>query len=176
MKKQPILKTNRLLLRPFELTDANAVQRLVGEFEIADTTLNIPHPYEDGMAEQWIVTHQEKFAAMELCCFAIVQKDSKQLIGAIGLTISTEHAHAEMGYWIGKPFWSNGYCTEAAKAIIDYGSTVLNLNRIYAHHFTRNLASGQVLNKLGMLHEGTARQHIKKWSKFEDIELYGIIM
>ena len=83
--------------------------------------------------------------------------------------------HAEMGSWIGKPYWNQGYATEAAKAIIKQGFEVMKLNRIHAHHFARNAASGKVLLKIGMKHEGTLRQHVVKWDKFEDIELYGIL-
>ena len=61
MKEIPTLETERLVLRPFGLHDAADVQRLAGDRAIADTTLNIPHPYEDGMAEEWIFKHQDAF-------------------------------------------------------------------------------------------------------------------
>jgi [ribosomal protein S5]-alanine N-acetyltransferase len=175
MKQQPTLLTNRLILRPFGLTDAKEVQRLAGDRSIADTTLEIPHPYEDGIAEKWISTHQAKFEAGEMAHFAIILRETNGLIGAIGLTIVSIFERAECGYWIGRPYWRNGYCTEAGLAVLEYGFAVLNLNRIHAHHFKRNPASGRVLQKLGMAHEGYARQHIKKWDKFEDIELYGLL-
>ena len=53
--------------------------------------------------------------------------------------------------------------------------TKLALNRIHAHHFSRNPASGRVLEKIGMRHEGCLRQHIRRWGRFEDIECYGIV-
>jgi hypothetical protein len=55
---QPVLQTNRLILRPFVLSDANDVQRLAGDFAVADTTLNIPHPYPEGAAEEFFSTHK----------------------------------------------------------------------------------------------------------------------
>lgn len=173
--EQPKLNTERLILRPFELSDAKDVKRLAGEYEIADTTILIPHPYEDGMAEEWISTHKPKFEAGEIVNFAITLQDSGDLIGAIGLVINKIHNHAELGYWIGKPFWSKGYCTEAARAILKFGFTDLNLNRIHAHYMTRNAASGTIMKKIGMTREGLMRQHIKKWDKYEDIVLYGIL-
>jgi [ribosomal protein S5]-alanine N-acetyltransferase len=175
MKQRPSLKTKRLILRPFTLMDAPSVQKLAGEIEIASTTLNIPHPYENGVAEAWIQTHQERFEKQESVDFAIVLHESGGLIGAIGLVISVVHSRAEMGYWIGKPFWGRGYCTEAAKAVIDYGFAKLKLHRIYAFHFSRNPASGRVLQKVGMRMEGHLRQHVLKWGAFEDLEHYGIL-
>ena len=175
MKERPSLETARLLLRPFALTDAAAVRHLAGDPEIAATTLNVPHPYEDGMAEKWIATHQERFEKGELVNFAITLRADEILVGAIGLHLTPPHGRAELGYWIGKPFWGQGYCTEAAEAVVRYGFEVTGLNRIEAHHFTRNPASGRVLQKLGMRHEGRLRQHVKKWDAFEDVELYAIL-
>ena len=175
MKTRPTIETKRLRLRPFELSDAKDVQRLAGDGAIADTTLNIPHPYEDGMAEEWISTHQPKFESGELLNFAIVSRTSDKLIGAIGLRIVPRFERAELGYWIGKPYWKNGYCTEAGRAVLQYGFSVLKLNRIHASHLKRNPVSGRVMQKLGMVREGCARQHAKRWDRFEDLAFYGII-
>ncbi len=176
MTERPLLKTERLILRPFTLEDALEVQRLAGDKDIAATTLFIPHPYEDGVAEEWIGKHQEEFDKGEVITFAIVHREDKFLVGAIALSdIKKEYETASMGYWIGKPFWNQGYCTEAAHAVLKYGFEVLNLNKIHAHHFKRNPASGKVMLKLGMRYEGCLRQHVKKWGKFEDIEAYGIL-
>lgn len=170
-----ILDSDRLRLRRFELSDAPDVQRLAGNRAIADTTLNVPHPYEDGMAEAWISTHPPKFEAGELAVFAITLKTDGELIGAIGLTIDRSFDRAELGYWIGEPYWGLGYCTEAALRMVDYGFADLGLHRIHAKHFDRNPASGRVLQKIGMSKEGTARQHTKKWGLYEDLVLYGLL-
>ena len=92
--EQPVLESKRLLLRPFSLTDAPVVQKLAGDEAIAATTLNIPHPYEDGMAEEWIGSHQERFEKGEAVIFAITLRDEKALIGAIGLEINQLHERA----------------------------------------------------------------------------------
>jgi RimJ/RimL family protein N-acetyltransferase len=175
MKERPTIEATRLVLRPFEFSDAKDVRLLAGDRAIADTTLNIPHPYEDNMAEEWISTHQPKFEAGELSNFAIVLRSSSKLIGSIGLTIVPRFERAELGYWIGKPFWKNGYCSEAAHAVLQYGFSILKLNRIHASHLTRNPASGRVMQKIGMVYEGRAQKHAKKWDKFEDVEFYGIL-
>ncbi|MBC8180786.1 GNAT family N-acetyltransferase [candidate division KSB1 bacterium] len=176
MSAMPTLKTERLILRPFILDDAKDVQRLAGNFFIAKTTLTIPHPYEDGMAEEWIGIHQKDYEEGTQIIFAIVSQENNQLLGAIGLSsIKQEFENAEMGYWIGKEFWNKGYCTEAARVVLKYGFEELGLNRIHANHFGSNPVSGKIMQKIGMTYEGCMRQHIKKWDKFEDAVLYGIL-
>lgn len=171
--EHPVLETERLHLRPFSLTDAPAVQQLAGDEAIAATTLNIPHPYEDGMAEEWIGSHQERFDKGEAVIFAITLRAERTLIGAIGLEINQAHERAELGYWIGKPFWNQGYCTEAAEAVVRFGFDKYQIHRIHAAHFSSNEASGRVMKKIGMQHEGKLRRHIKKWGRYEDLEIYG---
>ena len=125
-KNQPSLKTRRLILRPFVLHDAPTVQQLAGDRAIADTVLTIPHPYEDGMAEEWIGTHRDLFECDKQATYAILRIEDDSLIRAISLNINQNHKHAEMGYWIGKPFWGKGYCTEAASEILRYGFDYLS--------------------------------------------------
>jgi RimJ/RimL family protein N-acetyltransferase len=173
---QPTLQTERLILRPFVPADAPEVQRLAGDPLIASTTLSIPHPYPDGAAEQWIAGHAGKFAGGEEVQFAVTRRAGGTLLGAIGLTgISNWHQHAEMGYWIGRAFWGQGYATEAARALLAYAFGQRKLNRVHACHFTRNPASGRVMQKIGMQYEGRQREHVKKEGLFEDCELYGIL-
>jgi len=81
---------------------------------------------------------------------------------------------AELGYWIGVPYWGQGFATEAANAMIAFGFDTLRLNEIYAHHFAGNIASQRVLEKIGMRHEGQSRLHIAKWNKFLDVENYAL--
>ncbi len=169
------LKTERLLLRPFLLADALGVQRLAGDREIADTTLNVPHPYEDGMAEAWISGQQSKIDNDELSVFAITLKTSGELVGAISLRIDSSMRRANLGYWIGKPFWNLGYCTEAARRVVRFAFQELKLHRLHAEHLERNPASGNVLQKIGMVNEGMAREHTMKWGSYENLVLYGLL-
>ena len=176
MPPLPTLTTDRLRLRPFALSDAAEVQRLAGDRQIADTTLRIPHPYPVGAAEGWIATHQQTFDLGRALDLAVTLKAGGALIGAIGLSsINHEHLRAEIGYWVGLPHWGRGYCTEAAREVVRYAFDVLELERVYAHHFSRNPASGRVMEKIGMQHEGRLRSHIRKWDRFEDLELWGIL-
>ena len=169
------LDTARFLLRPFTLADADDVTRIVSDRELAATTLNIPHPYEPGMAAAWIATHADGLHRQSPVVFAVTRRDGDELVGAIGLSLEAEHHRAELGYWVARAAWGQGVCTEAARAVLQYGFGVLGLERIFAHHFAGNPASGRVMQKLGMRHEGTLRGHIEKWGRREDVECYGIL-
>ena len=175
---QPVLRTERLILRAFTLDDALAVNELLADKEIAANTQLIPFPYTVQMAVEWIEPQtkawQEGRAAVFTLCLSS-QSEQGTVIGAVGLEIDSAHERAEMGYWVGKKYWGSGYCTEAATAVIDFGFKQLGLNRVFAYHMLRNGASGRVMQKLGMTQEGTLNQHVKKWGKFEDVALYGIL-
>ena len=172
----PTLKTERLILRPFNQNDAKDVQRLAGDYDIAKTTLFIPHPYEDGMAEGWIKSHQKNFNKGIEITLAITLRESNELIGAIGIShINEDLEKASIGYWIGKQYWNCGYCTEAVKAVLKYCFEELKLNRVSAHHFANNPASGKVMEKAGMKKEGVLRQNEKKWGEYVDTPIYGIL-
>jgi [ribosomal protein S5]-alanine N-acetyltransferase len=175
MTLQPTLSTGRLLLRPFTPGDAPRVTELVGAWEIADTTLSIPHPYEPAMAEEWIGSHAEGYARGELANFAVTLRKGGALVGTVGLSLHLQHARAELGYWIGREHWGHGYATEAAAALLRFGFDELRLQRVYAFHLSRNPASGRVMQKIGMRHEGRLRQHVRKWEMLEDLDVYGIL-
>lgn len=174
MPFEPIV-TRQLLLRPFTLADAPRVRELAGDFKVADTTGHMPHPYPEGAAEEWIRSQEEEYQATRATTFAITLRESGILIGAIAVHPSPQNKRAEMGYWLGVSYWGNGYCTEAAHAVLAYSFETLGLNRIYASYFPRNPASGRVMQKIGMRPEGTLRQHFVRWTEPEDLVYYGIL-
>lgn len=175
MSHQPSLTTERLLLRPLTLADAPEVQRLAGAREIAATTAAIPHPYPDGAAEAWIETHAGRFDRGEAAVFAVTRRAHGAMLGVVGLEINAEMQRAELGYWIGKPYWNQGYCSEAAAAVVRFALFDLGLQRVFACHFSGNPASGRVMQKVGMRHEGTLRRHTLKWGEVHDLEMYGLL-
>ena len=175
LSAETTLGSKRLRLRRFEKEDASAVQRLAGAAEVADTTLLIPHPYPEGVAESFIESTHADWEKGEQYVFAIMLRASGELCGSIGLKVSAKHERGELGYWIGVPFWKYGYCTEAARAVLEFAFTQLKLNSVVAHHFVRNPASGRVLQKIGMKYEGRLRQHVKKGEQFEDLDCYSIL-
>lgn len=174
-KIYPQLNTERLVLRAFTLQDAERVQQLAGSRAVAETTLNIPHPYESGMAEAWISTHEASFVEGGGVVFAMVLAETNELIGAIGLTITQRFNHAELGYWVGQPFWGKGYATEAAAKLLAYGFDALKLHRIHATHMIHNPASGRVMEKIGMRKEGLLKEHALKWDQYVDLAVYGFL-
>jgi ribosomal-protein-alanine N-acetyltransferase len=167
----PTLRTDRLLLRPFTRDDIPELLPLIGAREVAATTRRIPHPYTLADAEEFVKTSQQ---GDEINLAILLLKDLRLLGGGV-LRPDMDHQHAEVGYWIGVPHWGNGYATEAARALVRYGFEVLQLHRVYASHSSNNPASGKVLRKLGMKHEGRMRQHLVKWAEYQDLEFYGML-
>jgi [ribosomal protein S5]-alanine N-acetyltransferase len=167
---ETVLETARLLLHPYTEDDIAELMPLIGAREVAATTLRIPHPYTEQDAREFIaVTRQGGLLRR-----TIRTRAGGTLVGGVGLNMEEQHQRAELGYWIGVPFWGHGYATEASRAMMRYGFGDLRLNRIFAQHFGNNPASGRVLTKLGMKYEGCQRQHICKWGEFLDLELFGI--
>ncbi len=167
----PILQTPRLILREFVESDIPELVPLIGAREVAETTLRIPHPYEEKHAREFIASAPKENELR----LAIRLRSDGRLVGGIGLHPQMEHQRAELGYWIGVPFWGNGYATEAACEVIRYGFEDLKLHRIFAGHFEGNGASRAVLLKLGMRHEGCARESVVKWGRFMDVQIYSIL-
>ena len=140
---------------------------------MASTTRLIPHPYPPGMAEEWLATLPTMYQRAEAINWGITL-DGGPILGTIRLVLNAADNHAELGYWVGKPFWNNGYCTEAARTVVAYGFDVLSLERIFANYMARNPASGRVLAKLGMQQEGFLRRHRRKFGRYEDLIVCGI--
>ena len=169
------LETERLILRELRLSDAANIQRYAGAVEIARGTLTMPHPYEDGMAEDFIRSMRESRVNGITYTFGITVKPSDAVVGCISIGNHPQYRRGEAGYWIGVPFWGKGYVTEALTRIIQFGFDDLNLNRILAYHFTDNPASGRVMQKVGMTYEGTLRQHVIRFDDFKDLACYGLL-
>ena len=171
LSTRPTLETGRLRLRAYVEADISELVPLIGAREVAATTLRIPHPYTADDARGFLAMAQEPG---KIWLAVTLRADGRQM-GGVGLRVDEPHSNAELGYWLGVPYWGQGYATEAAREMLRYGFQDLGLHRIYASHFEGNSVSGRVLQKLGMQHEGCQRQHIRKWDRFLDSELYGIL-
>lgn len=194
---QPTLQTDRLFLRPFQATDAEELTKLAEDFEVAKFVPKIPYPYDVSDAQSWISCLEDKRQKEELVVFAVMLKSpssdvscdtrdtgvvthdvighSGPLIGSVRLELQRAHDTAELGYWIGTRFAGKGFCTEAAKRLLQYGFHELNLNCIFAGHFSINSASGRVLQKLEMKYEGCLRARFKKFDTYMDDEMYSLL-
>lgn len=163
------LSTERLSLRKLKLSDAKQIEELAGDYEVAKTTLTIPHPYPEGSAVIFIQN------MLDSETYAIIHKESNQLIGMMTLKIHPTYQRGELGYWVGKSFWGKGYGTEAARALVQYGFESLQLHKIYAQAFTTNPGSWRIMEKLGLKYEGTLRQHVYRFGEFYDLAQYGLL-
>lgn len=167
------LSTTRLVLRPFRADDAPAVQRLLSERAVAEQTLTIPHPYPDGAATEFIAQHAEWMASGKRLIWAITRDE--EIVGAMGLHIVAAHQRAEVGYWIARERWGQGIATEALRAVLAYGFDVAGLHRIDGQHYKENPASGAVMRRVGMTHEGRLRGVVLRDGVPRDNELYAML-
>jgi [ribosomal protein S5]-alanine N-acetyltransferase len=175
MSKQKTLSTERLLLRPFNSRDAGLVESLVNDELIYKTTLHIPYPYTIAMARAWIASHESVYLDLKGFCYACCLKNTGTLIGAISVTRPPKSSTGELGYWIGVDYWNQGYCTEAAQAIIRHAFTDQSFHKICGRHFKENVSSGRVLVKCGMNREGELVDELMKDGTYKTIITYGII-
>jgi len=171
MTRIPTLETERLRIRAYRETDIPELLPLIGTKEVAATTLRIAHPYTEQDARAFLEFANEP----DKLWLAITLRIDGRQIGGIGLRIDEQHKHAELGYWLGVPYWGKGYATEAAREMLRYGFEILKLHRIFATHFKHNPTSGKILKKLGMRYEGCQREHLLKWGEFVDSEMYGLL-
>lgn len=165
------LYTPRLVLRTYTFHDIPDLIPLIGAKQVAATTLRIPHPYTQKDAEDLVAQAQDSDGVR----LAVRLRDSATFVGGVGLRLELDHHRAELGYWIGVPYWGNGYASEAAQALVRYAFDELKVNRLYASHVPNNPASGKILLRLGMKREGYLRGHILKWGEYQDLVLYGMV-
>ena len=169
------MKTDRLLIRPLKLTDWKDVEFYASDYDIAKTTLNIPHPYPKGSGKAFVSHTIEQFDQGDNYTFSVFDRKEGHFMGLISLRMNKEFHHAELGYWIGKPFWGQGYGTEAAKALINFGFRELKLHKIFARAFAHNPASWKIMEKVGMSYEGSFREHVFRFGEFVDVKFYGLL-
>jgi [ribosomal protein S5]-alanine N-acetyltransferase len=136
------------LLRELAPADAPRLSLLAGDYDVASMTGTIPHPYSERQAAEWIAG---VLAGEEGVVFAIER--SGALIGCTGYRAFGDD-HAELGYWIGKPYWGMGYASEAVHALIVHAFETGGFEFLRAGHFADNPASARVIAKFGFVREG----------------------
>ncbi|NIK76441.1 RimJ/RimL family protein N-acetyltransferase [Paenibacillus castaneae] len=174
-KPNKTITTKRLLLRLFQTSDASEVTRLCDNYNIYKNTLYLPYPYSIEDALPWIENHLDNFNNNRSFEFAITDKATGNLYGAIALTNNQKFNNGEIAYWIGEEYWGSGYATEAGEAILEFAFLEKQYHKVYARHFMSNPASGRVIKKIGMVQEGILRDHVMKENQYVDLIYYGII-
>jgi RimJ/RimL family protein N-acetyltransferase len=152
-KQRPLLQTERLLLRRPDATDVGAIMAIVGDWEVVRRLARVPHPYRETDAHFFLnnVVPNE-------WVWAITLRESREVVGMVGLTPEADLDTAELGYYVARDHWGNGIATEAALSVIHYGIQSLGLRRIRSGHFVDNPASGRVLSKLGFVEIGRSER------------------
>lgn len=163
----PVLETTRLVLRAPRLEDAKAVAVLANDRRIAENTARIPHPYS--------LTDAEQFIAAGDCgpgevTFLITRPDGA-IVGAAGVA-KLDGANPEIGYWLGVPYWGQGFATEAVRAVIDYAFGELRHDALHAGARVTNPASRRVLEKCGFQWTGVGLYRIRALSSSAPVDRF----
>lgn len=171
----PVVETERLILRKMRMSDAADVHRYAKDPEVARHVLWEAHrSLWETRAYIHFLLYQYRNG--DPGSWAIVLRESGKVIGTIGyMNYSPDNATVEVGYSLSREHWGKGLMTEALCAVIGETFRVLQLHRIEAMHFTDNPASGRVMEKCGMTHEGHMRERICCKGVFRDVEMWGIL-
>ncbi|HXS07363.1 MAG TPA: GNAT family N-acetyltransferase [Rhizomicrobium sp.] len=146
-----ILESERLILRPPRPTDIQAMTVWLGDFSVSRNLAKVPHPYSEGDAEEFVNRNARHGDGHHN--FVIARKADGIFLGGIGLNLGD--TGYEFGYWLGKPFWGQGFASEAARGLVKFAFDRLDAPTVWAGWFHDNPASGNVLMKLGARHNGS---------------------
>ena len=174
-RNKPITGT-RINLRPITKSDAESIYKYARDRAISRYTF-LPHPYTRKDADDWVITSSERNASGIDFNMGIELPSTGEIIGMISLNnIDVINRHAELGYWLGKPFWGKGMVSEAVALVVNYTFRRLKLVRIYARVMHPNTTSAHLLEKCGFAYEGTLRRHIKRNGRYLDDVRYGLLV
>jgi RimJ/RimL family protein N-acetyltransferase len=163
----PVLETERLVLRAPRFEDAKSVAALANDRRIAENTRRIPHPYSRADADEFIASVNTRTGDV---AFLVALADGTP-IGACGLAM-TDGPAAELGYWLGVPFWGQGFGTEAVRAVIDYAFTDLAHEAVQAGARVTNPTSRRVLEKCGFQWTGVGLCRIRALASSAPIDRF----
>jgi RimJ/RimL family protein N-acetyltransferase len=146
-----ILESERLILRPPRPADVTAITVWLGDFAVSKNLAKVPFPYGEQDAEDFVALRGSHGDGHY--CFTILRQADGLFLGGIGL--HQEAGGYELGYWLGRPFWGEGYASEAARLVVHFAFEDLDEPSVLAGWFHDNPASGHVLAKLGARHNGS---------------------
>jgi RimJ/RimL family protein N-acetyltransferase len=176
-----ILKAQGFLLRPWRAGDEESLAKYANNRKISINLRDrFPFPYTLKDAENWIQfaspgSISGALPSAPLTNFAI-EVDS-QAVGGVGFMLGSDvfRHSAELGYWLGEPYWGKGLMTEAVKLVTEYGFSELKLKRIYAGVFETNPASAKVLEKAGYTFESRMSKAVIKEGQYLDQLMYVMV-
>ncbi len=154
----PVLRTERLKLRPLEAADAADFHRLINDWDICRKLPDAPFPYPSGLAAAWIAAAASDRDTGKAQQFAIVLASNGKMIGSIGLRLARDGATADLGYWIGRKYWRQGFGLEAASRLTAWGLAELRITAVTATVAEDNEASLAVLHRAGFRQTGKGKQ------------------
>lgn len=173
--RMPTMLTQRLILRPVRMSDAQDLYEYSRDPEVARHVLWDAHT-SIHQTRAYIRFLLRQYRTCAPGTFVIALRDTGKAIGTIGfMWVQPDNRSAEVGYSLSRDYWNRGIMSEALAAVVAFGFTRLNLNRIEAQHECDNPASGQVMRHAGMRLEGTLRQRIYNKGRFADVNLYAIL-
>jgi RimJ/RimL family protein N-acetyltransferase len=176
MKISTRLTGRNIILRKLKATDADSITLYINDKSIVKWLISVPYPYKKNFAEQFIRSRFNERRTKKSFTFGVTLKSVDEVIGIIDLSdIDWEDKKAEIGYWIGKKFWGQGYMTEAINLTSEFGFRELKLNKIYARVFEGNQASMKILEKNNFRREGILRDEVSKFSRWIDEHYYGLL-
>jgi ribosomal-protein-alanine N-acetyltransferase len=175
LKNLPTLETDRLILRKMILGDTEAVFAYASDPEVTRYVIWDAHrTIED--PETFLRSVAERYENAEVADWGIVYKGNGRFIGGCGIVgWDLENARAEIGYVLSRQYWGQGLMPEAVRAMIAFGFEKMGLNRLEARCITENTASARVMEKAGMLYEGTLRQREFIKGAYRDTKIYSIL-
>lgn len=149
----PVLETDRLILRPFRKSDAEDVFTCwESDPEVAKYMFWTSHN-DPEKTKEWIRFEIVQIQVSDWYRFALVTKDSNELIGTALIYYEDEVQSWEIGYNLGRKFWGKGYTAEAMKRVLKFSKEVLHLTEVVGRYAKENPASGNVMRKLGFTFE-----------------------
>ena len=155
------LTTERLMLRPLAAADAEALHRLINDWDVSRTLSAVPFPYPRELADNWIASTARELEAGTAHHLAITGQDgaNELLVGVVGLRIDAKARRGRLGYWVGRRFWGHGVATEAAGKLARWALANLDLDRLDANVATDNPASVAVLQHIGFREVGRGTEN-----------------
>lgn len=148
------IETNRLKLRQLRISDAQRIAQFCDDPGVGRNLARTPLPYLPVAAEGWIMINAARASRGTDFVFA-VELPGEGLIGVIGANKGAgDDDGFDLGYWLGRPYWGQGFATEAATAFV---SEARKLGALEAGHFVDNPASGRVLSKVGFAYTGETK-------------------